>query len=110
MLAEAFWHQAQTPAGIKAFNTFMYKPFGGTIACCYILLAYIAYYPFKEKQVWARNAIILGFGCWVIIDSIGCLYAKVYPQIYVINAFSIFVKALPVIFTWKSFSHPNKNS
>lgn len=110
MLANIFWNQPHTPYEIERFSNFMYKPFGGTIACCYILLAFIAYHPFKEKQVWARNAIIIGFSCWVIIDSIGCIYAKIYPQIYLINAFSIIIKALPIIFTWRSFSHNNTGS
>ncbi|MES2781140.1 MAG: hypothetical protein V4651_14700 [Bacteroidota bacterium] len=104
LLAQVFWHQSEMPVEGKAFIHFMYKPFGGTIACCYILLAFIARYPFKEKKVWARNAIIIGFGCWVIIDTIGCLYANVYPQIYFINTFSILVKALPIVFTWNYFS------
>jgi len=32
-----------------------------------------------------------------------CIHFGVYPQIYFINVFSITVKALPIIFTWKSF-------
>ena len=71
--------------------------------CCYILLAFIAKYPFKERRKWARNSIIIAFGVWVIIDSSMCVHFGVYPQIYIINAFSITVKALPIIFTWEDF-------
>ena len=104
MLAEIFWHSAQFPSEVEPFRAFIYGPLGGTITCCYILLAFIAWYPFKEKQKWARNAIITAFSVWVIIDSVVCLYFGAYPQIYIINAFSISVKALPIIFTWKDFS------
>jgi hypothetical protein len=104
MLAKLFWHRSHFPTEADEFRTFIYAPFGGTIACCYILLAFIARYPFKDKQAWARNAIIIAFGVWILIDSSVCFYFGVYPQIYLINAFSILVKALPIIFTWKHFS------
>lgn len=106
MLAEVFWHQSQLPPEAERFRAFVAAPFGGTMACCYILLAFIAHHPFKNKEVWARQAILVGFGFWVVVDSAGCLYFGVYPQLYLINAFSILVKALPLIFTWKSFRTP----
>jgi len=103
MLAEVFWQSSAFPPHADSFRAFIYAPLGGTIACCYILLAFIARHPFKDKQPWARNAIITAFGFWVIIDSAACIYFGVYPQIYLINVFSITVKALPIIFTWKAF-------
>ncbi len=85
------------------FRAFIWGPLGATIACCYILLAFIAWGPFRRKESWALIAIIVAFGIWVILDSSACIYYKVYFQIYLINAFSILVKALPIIFTWKYF-------
>jgi hypothetical protein len=108
MLAQVFWNANQSPKQVEPFQAFIYAPLGGTIACAYILLAFIAYYPFKQKQTWARNAIITAFSFWVVADSGACIYFKVYPQIYIINAFSIAVKALPILCTWHHF--PNKNS
>jgi hypothetical protein len=107
MLAQIFWHKNQFSAEEELFRSFIYGPLGGTIACCYILLAFIAWHPFKEKQLWARNAIVIAFSIWVVIDSLVCLKFGVYPQIYIINAFSIIVKGLPIIFTWKNFSKNN---
>lgn len=104
MLAHVFWNTDQFPQQVEPFRAFIYAPLGGTIACAYILLAFIARYPFKQKQSWARNAIIVAFSCWVLIDSAVCIRFQVYPQIYFINFFSITVKALPIIFTWKHFS------
>lgn len=103
MIAGVFWHSSHFPIDAESFRAFIYGSLGGTIACCYILLAFIAWYPFKEKQRWARNAIITAFSVWVIIDSSVCLHFGAYPQIYIINIFSIIVKALPIIFTWKDF-------
>jgi len=85
------------------FRAFIWGPLGGTIACCYILLAFIAWGPFRRKESWARNAIIVAFGIWIILDSAACIYYKVYFQLYIINAFSLLMKSLPIIFTWKHF-------
>jgi len=102
-LAHIFWMSNDIPVEIVPFKAFIWGPLGGTIACCYILLAFIAWIPFRRKERWARNAIIVAFGVWVILDSAVCLYYGVYFQIYIINAFSILVKALPIIFTWREF-------
>ncbi|OYU84681.1 MAG: hypothetical protein CFE24_05110 [Flavobacterium sp. BFFFF2] len=104
MLTRVFWHTTQFPPEVAPFRAFIYGPLGGTICCCYILLAFIAKYAFKEKQKWARTAIIVAFSFWVGIDSSVCLYFGAYPQIYMVNAFSIIVKALPIIYTWNDFS------
>ena len=81
MLTKIFWNSSEFPNETQTFRSFIYGPLGGTIACTYILLAYIAYYPFKQKQIWARNAIIVAFSIWCIIDSAVCIRFKVYPQI-----------------------------
>ncbi|MES2396010.1 MAG: hypothetical protein V4549_08410 [Bacteroidota bacterium] len=104
-LARLFWHQQNIPAEFEPFLFFICGPLGGTIACSYILLAYIAWYPFKRKERWARNAIMVAFGTWVILDSAVCIYYDVYFQLYLINGFSILQKALPLIFTWKDFKN-----
>jgi hypothetical protein len=101
--ATVFWNSKTFPGSVSAFVYFTYGSFGSTITCCYILLAFIVYHPFRRKEKWAYYAIITAFSVWVIIDSSICMVYKVYFQIYLINVFSIFVKALPLIFTRKYF-------
>lgn len=103
-LAQIFGFGNSMPASIEPFRAFLWGPIGATIACSYILLAFIAWYPFQRKERWARNATIVAFSVWVILDSAVCLKYGVYFQIYLINGFSIIVKALPLIFTWHEFS------
>ncbi len=103
VLAKIFWSTPGIPSEVEPFRAFIWGPLGATITCCYILLAYIAYYPFKRKERWARNAIMAAFGIWVILDSVACIKYGVYFQIYFINTFSIIVKALPIFFTWNDF-------
>lgn len=102
-LSKIFWGSNSIPESTNNFSSFIHGPLGGTIACCYILLAYIAWYPFKRKEIWARNAIVVAYGTWILLDSAICLYYDVYFQIYLINAFSFLQKALPIIFTWNDF-------
>jgi hypothetical protein len=102
-LAQIFGFVKSMPASIEPLRAFIWGPLGATITCCYILLAFIAWYPFQHKERWARNAIMAAFGVWVVIDSAICLNYGVYFQIYLINIFSILIKALPLIFTWKEF-------
>lgn len=91
------------PKDVEIFRRLWVGVIGGTIFACYSLLAFIAYYPFKEKQKWAQMAIIFSFSVWVLLDSYMCYLSRVYFQIYLLNAFSIIVKALPLIFTWRDF-------
>jgi hypothetical protein len=102
-LAGIFWNTGNMPLETERFRAFIWAAFGGTIACCYLLLAFIAYYPFKRREKWSWWAIVIGYGVWIIIDSLACIYYQVYFQIYVINLFSFSVKALPLIFTRKYF-------
>ncbi len=108
LVARAMWGTDAFPPDAETYRAFISGPFGGTIACCYILLAFIAWHPFMERQPWARNAIMAAFGTWVVIDSSLCIRFGVHFQIYAINAFSIAVKALPIFFTWKDFAEPRR--
>jgi hypothetical protein len=85
--------------------SFLRGPMGGTMACCYILLSYIAAFPFQNKETWARDAIVVGFGFWMLLDTAACLYYSMYLQV-VVNVISLLVKALPLVFTWKYFATP----
>lgn len=104
-IARIFWQTNEIPADVKNFRLFVAGPLGGTITCCYLLLAYLARYPFGRKEKWARNAILVAFSIWCLIDSYICYRFEVYFQIYLINALSVLQKALPLIFTWRAFKN-----
>lgn len=108
-LASLFWHTRDFSPEVKPFRAFIWGPLGGTIACCYVLLAFIARYPFKRKETWARNAIMIAFGSWIILDSAVSIYYGANFQVYLINAFSFLQKALPIVFTWNDFKKTKLN-
>jgi len=91
------------PAEAEIFRQFIVGPFGGTMIACYGLAAFISHYAFKNKETWARNAIAISFAAWFIIDSVVCLRMGIYFQVYLLNAFSVLIKLLPLIYTWRDF-------
>jgi hypothetical protein len=101
-LAHIFGFGEYIPSQLEPFRTFIWGPLGGTIACCYILLAFIAWFPFQRKVSWARNAFISAFGDWIILDSVVCFRCGVCFQIYLIIAFSFSQNGLPIVFTFNN--------
>jgi hypothetical protein len=102
-LAKTFFGTDEFPKYAGPFCAFVYGPVGGCIACCYILLAYIAWYPFRQKERWAWWATVFAFSAWAILDSTAAIRYGLYFHVYIINVFSILVKALPLAFTWRYF-------
>lgn len=82
---------------------FIRGPYGSTICCAYILLAYVAAVPFKKREKWSRDAIVAAFGLWFVIDSVYCILNEMYFQVLVFNTISLLQKALPILFTWQDF-------
>lgn len=107
-LGDLFWGIGKIPDNVMPFYSFMAGPTGGTLACCYLLLAGIAWHPFKRKERWARNTIAIAFGVWFIIDSTVAVFYGAYFQLYIFNCGSLVQKALPLIFTWNEFKSDNK--
>lgn len=104
MLASIFFNQDTFPEGTQALYVFILGPMGATIAGIYLLLAYIARYPFRRKEKWARNAIVVSFSIWFITDAIVAITYGVLIHSLVIHLLvSVPQKALPLIFTWKEF-------
>jgi hypothetical protein len=108
MLASIFFQQQSLPEDTRLLYTFVMGPMGATIAVTYLLLAYIAHYPFRRKEKWARNAIVVAFSVWFITDTIVSMHYGVYFQALVLHLLiSVPQKALPLIFTWKEFEKDN---
>ena len=104
MLARIFFDEETFPIPAHELYTFIMGPMGATITGFYLLLAYIARYPFKRKERWARSAIIVAFGTWFILDAIVSVYYGVLFQALGLHLLvSVPQKALPLVFTWRDF-------
>ena len=101
--AQLFGTNGTLGTDVLAFKSFILGPLGGTIAGSYVLLAFIAKYPFKRKEKWAWQAATASLLVWFIIDTSICFYHGAYFNILLINFFTITVQGLPLIFTRKYF-------
>jgi hypothetical protein len=106
-LARIFFSSDEFPGDAERFRRLAYGSVGACIACCYILLAYIAWYPFQRKEKWAWWVTVFAFGVWAVLDGAVAIRYGVYFQAYIINVFSVIVKALPLAFTWRYFQADN---
>ncbi|NJK84655.1 MAG: hypothetical protein HC906_00375 [Bacteroidales bacterium] len=103
ILSEVLSNNENITAESKIYLDFIRGPFMATFVTSYLLLAFIAYFPFRKKEEWARNAIVTAFGVWFILDTFYCMYYKIYFQAFVLNGLSFIQKAVPLYFTWNDF-------
>jgi len=95
--------EGEFPANLLKFKAFILAPLGGTIAGSYVLMAFIAKYPFQNREKWAWQAATFSLLTWFVIDSSLCLYHGAYFNIVLINLFTLVVQGLPLVFTRKYF-------
>ncbi len=95
--------EGELPAKLLKFKTFILAPLGGTIAGSYVLMAFIAKYPFRNREKWAWQAATFSLLTWFVIDSSLCFYHGAYFNIVLINLFTLVVQGLPLVFTKKYF-------
>ncbi len=98
-----FWSASQVNANTSAFQGWIYGVLGSTVAGWGVLIAFIAYYPFKRKEKWAWNCLAVGVGLWFVADTAISLCSRVYFNA-LFNTMLLVLIALPLIFTRRSFS------
>ena len=89
-------------------KTFLLGPLGGTILGSYILMGFIAKYPFKEKEPWAWKAGVFSLLGWFLLDSCVSAYHGAYFNILLINCFTLVVQGLPLLMTYRYFFPKSK--
>lgn len=101
--AQLFGTNGTLSSDVLSFKEFILGPLGGTISGNYMLLAFVAKYPFKRKEKWAWQAATASLLIWFLIDTSISFYHSAYFNILLINIFTLVVQGLPLIFTWKDF-------
>lgn len=102
-LIARFWHTTQLPDNVKEFKAFLFGSLGGTIAGKYIVMAYIVYYPFRQKEAWAWKALFWGQIVWFVIDSSVSFYHHAYFNILIINMLPMIIIGVPLLRVRKCF-------
>ena len=99
----SFWGREQSLGTILRFQHWIYGVWGATIAGWGVFLAFIAHFPFRNKEKWARNCLILGLLAWFVLDTSISLFYSVYFNAAFKTALLI-LAGLPIVFTRKEFA------
>jgi hypothetical protein len=98
-----FWGSVEIPdLAAGEFQRWIYGVLGATIAGWGVFLAFIAHYPFKNREPWAWNCILTGIIVWYVLDTGISLYFRVYFNA-VFNAVLLALVVIPLGFSRKHF-------
>jgi hypothetical protein len=97
-----FWSDEGQLAFVDTFQQWVYGAWGATVAGWGIVMVFIANYPFKRQERWARNSLIAGVSFWYVLDTGISLYYRVYFNA-IFNTTLLILVAIPLTLTWKYF-------
>jgi hypothetical protein len=97
-----FWPDAVVALDITRFQQWIYGVLGATISGWGVCMAFLAYYPFRNKERWAWNAIALGSTVWFVMDTGLSLYFHVIFNA-IFNTLLFIAVWLPLAFTLGGF-------
>lgn len=97
-----FWgNQPISDQGL-VFRGWIYGVAGATMASWGVLLAYLTYYPFRRKEKWAWNGLMLGMLAWYVPDTLVSLYFGVWFNI-IFSTVVVGLFVLPLIMVRRYF-------
>lgn len=102
LINPVFWASTIAPANVTEFQGFIYGLYGATITVWGTFLAFMAYYPFKQKEKWAWNCIFVATLLWYLPDTFVSLQFNVVLNVAANTVFLILLM-LPLLFTRKDF-------
>lgn len=100
--AKAFWAKETLPEDAQMALKFILGPFGATAAGFFTLQYFIAKHAYSKKELWAYNAILIGFFIWFFTDTLFCIVKGAYFNVLLANIPAL-LAMLPIIFTRKHF-------
>ncbi len=98
----AFWGASAVDDAARQFRQWLYGVWGATIAGWGIFVTYIARYPFKNKERWARDCLIFGLLVWFVLDTGLSAFYQVYFNV-AFNTALLILAMLPIVFTRNEF-------
>ena len=101
-----FWGVNPLPPGANEFQGWAYGVLGATMAGWGVILAFIAERPFRNRERWAWNTLLLGLSLWYLTDtSISLYFGVVFNAVF--NTVIFILAVLPLIFTRREFLQPS---
>ena len=102
-----FWGNDTLQQDIINFRSWIYGVLGATISGWGVSIAFIAHYPFREKQKWAWNCIFIGAMVWFLLDTIITIKYKVGFNLF-FNSLLLIFMLVPLVFTYNHFHSKKK--
>jgi len=97
-----FFGNAELSQEIVLFQQWIYGVLGATCVLVGIMIFFIVDNPFRNRERWAWNCLIIGLVAWMIIDLSVSLYFSVYFNA-AFNALLFAAIIVPLLFTRKCF-------
>lgn len=101
-----FWGTAAVPAASLVFQRWAYAVLGATVAGWGVILAFLAYHPFRKRELWSWNCILAGMLVWYLPDTILSLQAGVVFNA-AFNTLLLILVLLPLVITRREFAAPS---
>lgn len=99
----AFWPEGDMTPAAESFFHWTFGVWGSTLAGWAVALIFLARYPFKRKEKWAWNAIVVGIAVWFPTDTFVSAYFRVHFNV-ILNLVILVLVILPLVFTRKEFT------
>lgn len=101
----AFWGEQAVEGAAWRFQRWAYGVWGATVAGWGLTLTCIARYPFRRRERWARDTLLLAVAVWFALDTgISLAFGVHFNAVF--NAVLLLVAAPPLVFTWREFARP----
>lgn len=98
---QVVWGTTDMPANVVHYHRFIHAIAGATIAGWGVALAFIAHYPFRNRERWAWWAIAAAVMSWFTLDTTFSLYFGVWPNA-IFNLGAFIALATPLAFTYRA--------
>ena len=69
-----FWADGSPAESIELFQAWIYGVLGFTVSGWGVFMVFVARYPFRNRERWARNCVFVGITLWYITDTSISLY------------------------------------
>lgn len=99
---KTFWETTQVSDSVIMFQKFVYGVIGATAAGWGTVLAFMVFYPYRNKEKWVWKALVSGICIWYFTDTGISLYYYVYSNA-LINTMLLFAFGIPLVQTRHEF-------
>lgn len=103
MVSGALIGKDSIPDSARPFYGYVLGLLGATDAAFFVLCAFIAKYPFAQRERWSHLAITAGLLSWFLLDSTFSIFANAWFNVAYVNIPCLILFGLPLVATIPEF-------